>query len=103
MVGHADRLADVVAEAGDHNLVVRAGALGTRRRLEAMGELVDGEAVGDVAERLEHAQHPVGDTTLVLERLGADDRPLVGGGLVHPAEALRSRLRVCLRHDAILP
>ena len=35
---------------GDHDLVVGAGALGERGRLQAVRELVDGEAVGDVVE-----------------------------------------------------
>ena len=49
VAGHADRLADVVAEARDDHLVVGAVALGARGGLQAVGELVGGEAVGDVA------------------------------------------------------
>ena len=49
VAGHADRLADVVAEARHHHLVVGAVALGAGGRLAAVGELVGGEAVGDVA------------------------------------------------------
>ena len=58
VAGHADRLADVVAEAGDHDLVVGAVALGPGGRLQAVGELVGGEAVGDVAEGPEHVRAP---------------------------------------------
>ena len=44
-------LADVVAERGDDHLVVGAGPLGQGGGLQAVGELVDGEPVGDVGQR----------------------------------------------------
>ena len=37
VAGHADRLADVVAQAGDHHLVVGAVALGAGGRLAGSG------------------------------------------------------------------
>ena len=45
MVGDAHRLADVVTQGGHHHLIVGAGPLGPGCRLQAVGELVDGEAV----------------------------------------------------------
>ena len=50
MVGHADRLADVVTQRGNDHLVVGPRALGHGRRLERMRELVGDEAVLDVAK-----------------------------------------------------
>ena len=103
VVRDAHRLPDVVAEAGDDDLVVGAGTLRPRRGLQAMRQLVDGEPVGDLRERPQHAEHTLGDTVLVLERLFADHRPLLGRRLVHAAEA---RLWLCLlrlRHVAIVP
>ena len=50
VVGDADRLADVVAQRGDHALVVGARRARRGGGLQAVGELVDREAVGDAAE-----------------------------------------------------
>ena len=46
---------------GDDHLVVGAGALGERRGLQRVRELVDREAVGDVGEAAQHAEHRLGD------------------------------------------
>ena len=86
VVGHADRLADVVAQRRDHHLGVRAGPLGQGGRLQAVGELVGGEAVGDLTERPQQHQDPVGHSALVLRGLLADHGPLLGGGFVHTSE-----------------
>ena len=53
----------------DH-LLVGAGPLGERRGLQRVRELVDGEAVGDLGERPQHAEHALGDPVLVLAGLG---------------------------------
>ena len=81
VVGHAHRLADVVAERRDDELVVGAGALGERRRLQAVRELVDREPVDDLVEAPQHAEHRLGDATAVGDRLMGDHAPLLGGGL----------------------
>ena len=49
VVRDAHGLADVVAQRRDHHLVVGARAFGEGRRLEAVRELIDREAVGDAA------------------------------------------------------
>ena len=85
VVGHADRLADVVAERGDDQLVVGAGALGERGGLQRVRELVDREAVGDAGEAPQQAEHRFGHALLVGEGLLDDHAPLLGGGLVHRA------------------
>ena len=54
-----------------------AGALGPGGRLQRVGQLVGGEAVGDVGERLEHREDAVGHPALVGRGLGADDHPLL--------------------------
>ena len=61
VVGHADRLADVVTQRGDHHLVVGAGPLGHGGGLQRVRELIDGEPVGDVGEAAQHAEHRFGD------------------------------------------
>ena len=91
VVGHRHRLADVVAERRHHQLVVGAGPLGPGGRLEAVGQLVDGESVDHVGQRLEHGQHPVGHPALVAAGLGADRRPLLGRRDIHPGERIRHR------------
>jgi hypothetical protein len=75
-----------------------AGPLGQGRGLEAVRELVDGESVGDVGERAQHSEDAVGDASLVLDGLGADHRPLLGGRLVHAGEG--GRHGVSLAHQA---
>ena len=89
MVRDADGLPDVVTERRNHHLVIRAGSFGERRRLERVGELIDREAVGDVGQRAQHLEDALGNAVLVLERLLADHRPLVGGRLVHAREGGR--------------
>ena len=68
VVRHAHGLADVVQQRREHHLVVGAGPLGERRGLQRVRELVDREAVGDLGERPQHAEHAVGDAALVLGR-----------------------------------
>ena len=87
-----NRLADVVHERTEDHLVVGAGLLGHRRRLQAMRELISDEAIADLGKRLEQHDHPVGDPTLVLEGPGADVGPLLGSGLVHAAETVGIRI-----------
>ncbi len=77
VVGHRHRLADVMTEGGDHQLVVGTGPLGPGRRLQAVGQLVHGEPVDHVGQGLQHGQDPVGHPALVADRFGADDRPLL--------------------------
>ena len=87
VVGHRHVLADVVAQRGHHHLGVGAGLLGPGGGLQRVSELVDGEPVGDVAQRLEHGEDLGRHPGLALGGLGADLGPLLGAGLVHPAEA----------------
>ena len=47
VVGHTDRLADVVAQGGDDDLGIGARPLGPGRRLDRVLQLIHGEAVGD--------------------------------------------------------
>ena len=86
VVGHADGLAHVVQQRGEHHLVVGTGALGHGGRLEAVGELVGGEAVGDVGEGAQQLEQPFGDPPLVGRGLGPDLHPVLEGGLVHAGE-----------------
>ena len=48
-------------------------------------------------QRAQHVEDPLRDPVLVLERLGADDGPLLGGRLVHAGEGGRRR------HASIVP
>ena len=73
------------------DFVVGAGALGERRGLQAVRELVDGETVGDLRKRAEHAERTFGDSPLMLGRFLTDHRPLLGGRLVHSREGLGHR------------
>ena len=98
VIRDADRLADVVTQRGDHELVVGAGALGEGGGLQRVRELVDGEAVGDAGQAPQQAEHRLGDAILVGERLLNDHAPLLGGRLVHAGERLG-----CLGHGSILP
>ena len=61
VVRHADGLADVVQQRREHDLVVGAGALGARRGLQRVGELVDREPVGDLGQRAQHVERTIGD------------------------------------------
>src|SRR5207245_1132006 len=56
------------------------------RGLQAVDELVDRKAVGDLLQRSEQAEHPLGHPFLVLHRLRADLGPLLGRRLVHAGE-----------------
>jgi len=67
------------------------GVLQENTRVDVERQLVDREPVGQLRQGLQHPQHPVGDPTLVLHRLLADHRPLLGGGLVHPREGASRR------------
>ena len=88
MVRHAHGLADVVQQRREHHLRIGTAALGTRRGLQRVRELVDREAVGDLGERPQHLERTVGDPRLVFARLAPDDRPLLGRRFVHPGEGL---------------
>src|SRR5581483_4213191 len=103
VVGNADCLADVVAQRGDDHLVVGSCPFRERRSLQAVGELVGREAVGDLGERLEHGEHPVGDPSLVLRGLGTDDSPLLGRRLVHSGEGGGHRLSLAAQPCSCTP
>ncbi len=101
VVHHADGLADVVTQRGHDQLVVGARALGERRRLARVRELVDGEAVGDLLEAAQEHEHTIGDPPLVREVVVHDHRPVLGGAFVHPGEA--GGCRGGFRHAPIVP
>ena len=88
VVGHADRLADVVAQR-------RRPRPRRRRRPRSARVAVCRQWVSwstakpSVMSRepAEHLEHRVGDPRLVVDGLDGDHPPLLGGGLVHPGEA----------------
>ena len=71
---------------------VPASSASCGRGLQGMSQLVDGEPVGDVAQRLEHGEDPGSHPGLALCGLGADLGPLLRVRLVHSAEAAGVRL-----------
>ena len=88
------------SSAADDQLVVGPGALGERRRLQRVRELVDREAVGDRRRGSAAWRGPT-------RRPGPGGRrsrvtitaPLLGGRLVHPGEGL-GHARHCRSRDA---
>ena len=83
----AQRVADVVEEGADEILLVLPGPEGPGGRLERVRQPVDGEAAEVAVEQAEMGQDPVGQAVAVLDEALSDDRPVLGGRLLHPGEA----------------
>ena len=83
MVFDRDGFADVVAERRDDHLFAGAVALGARRRLQAVDELIDGEAVYLRLQLREHCLDDLRHGRLSLADGLRDPHPVFDLSFIH--------------------
>ena len=101
VVVRAEDVADVVEQGAHDVLVVLAGAVGARRRLQRVLEAVDGEAAGVALEQPQVGEHAVGQPGGERQVVVGDDAPVQRRALGHRVERGPLRVDVVDRHRTL--